>query len=154
MFKRPGAPSVQQYFKPAFSVIGFFKLKLKQKGSSVEISWDYLNLQEQAAFIRNYTVYYANSRKQLHLNKGIVKSFFFHPKMIISCLMSFHMDQLSEYVLRTYFSHLLETVLKKKCDKGPKILNLKSSTVRSVDVCKYSHLVVSLVALYAESCLR
>lgn len=81
LFKRPGAHSVQQYFKPAFSATGLFKLKLKQQGSNVEISWDHLNVQEQATFIKSYTVYYyTNSQKQLNRIEGIVKSsFLFFP---------------------------------------------------------------------------
>lgn len=77
LFKRPGALSVQQRFQQSFSVTGLFELKLKQQGSSVEISWDHLKLQEQATFIKSYTVYYTNSQKQLNLSKGIVKSFSF-----------------------------------------------------------------------------
>lgn len=81
LFNRPGALYTRQSFQPSFSAIELFNLTLKQRGSSVDISWDPLNLQEQATFIKNYTVYDDNNAKQL-ISKGIVKSFFPHLKMI------------------------------------------------------------------------
>lgn len=104
---------------PSCSVIDFFKLKLKQQGSSVEVSWDHLNLQEQGTFIQSYTVFYANSQKQLKLTKG-------RNDLCPPPPMCFHTGRLSECILRTFtYIHKCSIV-----DFRANILDSKSSTVR------------------------
>lgn len=62
-----GAPVLLEKRELLDCSMSLFKpLRLKQRGSRVEISWDHLNLHEQETFIKGYTVYYANSQKPLH----------------------------------------------------------------------------------------
>lgn len=64
-------------FHPCYTLPGMednlFKLKFKQQGSDVVVSWDQINLRKQSAFIRGYVLYCeANNKIINNVSTGIV----------------------------------------------------------------------------------